>query len=229
MIIVSINNRSLLQKSAALFYKTYSLLQKKDLDNRPLYTCLLDILELNQRIHDYLASKANPDWPSQPRVPRGHPDGGQWTGPNTPDNDDDQPKRYIDDPPLESVYPELLILPLLRTPKIIASFQRLIQSIFQGKPRDWRLGDHKSYQKWTNRLEAGNWTAEKIDDTIKHGRAVPAPNKINQQNTATCYIDRQTGRFVVKDDVTKEILQVSRPGHKPESFSGGKNDPRYQD
>lgn len=49
--------------------------------------------------------------PDQPRVPAGHPDGGQWT-------DGNGGGHVINDPPIEEVYPELLILPLLRIPRI---------------------------------------------------------------------------------------------------------------
>lgn len=32
-----------------------------------------------QLVADRLERRYNPNWPSQPRVPRGDPDGGQWT------------------------------------------------------------------------------------------------------------------------------------------------------
>lgn len=35
---------------------------------------------LGQLLHERrLERRYNPNWPSQPRVPRGHPDGGRWT------------------------------------------------------------------------------------------------------------------------------------------------------
>ena len=53
--------------------------------------------------------------PNQPRVPAGHPDGGQWT------DGDDAP--VINGPPIEEVYPELLILPFLRIPRILNAWR----------------------------------------------------------------------------------------------------------
>jgi hypothetical protein len=97
-------------------------------------------------------------------------------------------------------------------PKLIAAwrawyFQREVS-------KTWKLGSHKSAKKWRNRLEKGDWTPEQITKTIQEGKAYPAPNKVFAPNTATCYI--RDGKFVVVDDVTNEVIQVSAPGYTPD-------------
>jgi RHS repeat-associated protein len=79
----------------------------------------------------------------------------------------------------------------------------------------WRLGIHKSATQWANRLAAGGWRPGDITRVIRQGDRAFAPNLVNPGNSATRFTDSATGRFVVRDDVTLEILQVSRPGFVP--------------
>jgi len=128
--------------------------------------------------------------PEQPRVPAGQPGGGQWT------DGDEAP--VINDPPIEEVYPEFLILPFLRIPKLLNA---------------WRL--------WAqSRRESRDWTPEEITNTIKYGKRFRALNKprmeLDPRATATRY--EYNGRYVVRDDQTGEILQVSGPNHTPSKF-----------
>ena len=62
-------------------------------------------------------------------------------------------------------------------------------------------------------MEQREWTPDKISTTIAKGKKSPAPNKVNKENTATRY--EHDGKFVVRDDKTKEILQVSGDDFKP--------------
>lgn len=71
----------------------------------------------------------------------------------------------------------------------------------------WKLGKHKSSQKWENRMESRKWTEQQITDTIKNGKKYPAPNNVNKGSEAARYDYK--GRFVVRDEMTKEILQIS--------------------
>ena len=71
----------------------------------------------------------------------------------------------------------------------------------------WVLGQHKSAIRWGNQLKKRDWTPEQITQTIKRGKKYKAPNKVNPENTATRY--EHNDRFVVQDDKTKEILQIS--------------------
>ena len=147
--------------------------------------------------------------PDQPRVPAGHPDGGQWT------DGDGAGVPTINDPPIEEVYPELLILPFLRIPRILSAWR--IWALRRRESREWTLGTFKSAKRWANQMESRNWTPEEISETIKNGRRFEAPNniriKIDPRATATRY--EYNGRYVVRDHQTGEILQISGPRHIP--------------
>lgn len=145
--------------------------------------------------------------PNQPRVPAGHPDGGQWT-----DGDDGAP--VINDPPVEEVYPELLILPFLRIPRILNAWR--VWALRRRESRQWSLGKFKSAKRWANQMEGRNWTPEDITETIRNGEKFEAsnmPRKHDPTASATRY--EYNGRYVVRDDQTGEILQISGPRHIP--------------
>jgi hypothetical protein len=78
----------------------------------------------------------------------------------------------------------------------------------------WNLGEHKSAQKFQNQMQKRGWTSEQIDEAISDGQQFRAPNKINPGNTATRYVHPTTGRSVVVDDVTREVLHVGGDGFK---------------
>ncbi|MET0155761.1 MAG: colicin E5-related ribonuclease [Rickettsiales bacterium] len=69
--------------------------------------------------------------------------------------------------------------------------------------------------KWRNQIEKGNWTPEKITRTIRYGERFKARNE-RTGGSATRY--ELEGNYVVRDDATGNILQVSRPGHMPKLF-----------
>ena len=153
----------------------------------------------------------------------GSPDGGQWIdtggGNGNTDSGGEGPFRDapdIDDPPLEPMYPEVLILPFLRAPRIIGALRAFISSRRRGA--GWTFGSFKSPKRWANQMEKRNWTPDEITSVIKKGNKYPAPNKVNPRNTAVRYEDPKTGRFVVRDEVTKEILQISGDKFIPSKF-----------
>ncbi len=78
---------------------------------------------------------------------------------------------------------------------------------------DWKLGDFKSEQRWQNQMTGRGWTLEEIDETIANGEQAPAPNRVHPENTATKYIDPKTGKSLVRDDITKEILHIGKAGY----------------
>ena len=119
-----------------------------------------------------------------------------------------EPYYPINDPPIEPVYPELLFLPFLRIPRLIAAWRAWV--LADRASREWRMADYKSQKRWANQLEKGNWPPEKITATIKYGKRYPARNEtVSPSRSATRY---QIGEeFLVVDDTTKEIIQVSRP------------------
>lgn len=125
--------------------------------------------------------------------------------------------RVIDDKPLEPVYPELFFFALLPIGRLYSAWQAY--SRVRSASKNWKLGSHKSALKWKNRMEKGDWTPKKITHTIKNGEAYPAPNKPFPSNTATRY--KLGDDFVVIDDMTNEVIQVSRPtqgGFRPNMF-----------
>lgn len=136
--------------------------------------------------------------PNQPRVPAGNHDGGQWT-------DEDGESDYPD--AIEEVYPESIfaLLPVGSAVRTVVSAGKVIK---------WTLGNHKSPQKWQNQMKARGWTEKKISETIAKGDRYPAKNKMTGGD-ATRFQDPKNGKFVVRDDVTGEILQVSDSNFVP--------------
>jgi hypothetical protein len=66
------------------------------------------------------------------------------------------------------------------------------------------------------RMVQGGWTKQDILDAIANGQVYPAINKATG-GAATEYVT-SSGKFVVIDNTTKQVLQVSRPGQLPNSL-----------
>lgn len=109
------------------------------------------------------------------------------------------------DLPVEPVYPELLMLPFLRGGNAVSVAWKLWLKANKRDP-EWTLGAHKKPDKWARQMEQRGWTPERISDTIRQGKQYSAPNHVNKSNAATRY--EYNGRYLVRDDRTKEILQV---------------------
>lgn len=80
----------------------------------------------------------------------------------------------------------------------------------------WVLGGGKSAQKWASQMAKRGWTSESITEAIKTGDQYPAQNLVNKANTATRYVHPSTGRSVVVDDATREVIHVGGDGFKYE-------------
>ena len=95
-------------------------------------------------------------------------------------------------------------------------FLRWLRGLKFGKAAKskWIFGTFKSKAKWLNQLSKRGWTPEQITEAITKGKSFNAVNKVNRGNSATRYIHPKTGKSVVIDDVTKEILHVGGPGFK---------------
>jgi hypothetical protein len=78
----------------------------------------------------------------------------------------------------------------------------------------WRLGEFKSATKWANQMATREWTPEQITEAIKHGARSPAPNRVHPGNSASAYTHPTTGRRLVIDDETGEILQLGGDGFR---------------
>jgi hypothetical protein len=58
------------------------------------------------------------------------------------------------------------------------------------------------------------WTADEITQTVQSGTAHAVTNKATG-GAATEFINPANGKFVVVDNATRQVLQVSGPGFSP--------------
>ena len=171
------------------------------------------IRECQRHPIDLFKSGYNPDEPRD--------DHGRWT--NGGESTASQEKEHPD--AIDSVYPIETVAAIIATlgsgaiPAAWESLATLLPegatAVEEGTDLEWTLGKYKSETTWANQMAKGNWTPEEITNTIADGEISAAPNKVYPSNTATRYTNPSTGRFVVRDDVNKEILQVSRDGFFP--------------
>ena len=77
-----------------------------------------------------------------------------------------------------------------------------------------KFGAGKSAAKWARQLLQRGWTESEIADAIANGKSVPATNNINPANGATRFISPSSGKSVVVDNVTGEVIHVGGPGFK---------------
>ena len=68
--------------------------------------------------------------------------------------------------------------------------------------------------KWTNQMEKRGWDSAQIDDAVNSGQQFPAPNKLNPSNGATRYVNPKTGKSVVIDNTTGQVIHVGGDGFK---------------
>ena len=165
------------------------------------------IRECQRHPIDLFKSGYNPDEPRD--------DHGRWT--NGGESTASQEKEHPD--AIDSVYPIETVAAIVATlgsgaiPAAWESLATLLPegatAVEAGTDLEWTLGKYKSATRWANQLAKRGWTPEEITDTIADGKTSEAPNFINKGNPATNYKNPTTGRFVVRDNITKEILQVS--------------------
>ncbi|WP_230531011.1 RHS repeat-associated core domain-containing protein [Microvirga roseola] len=79
---------------------------------------------------------------------------------------------------------------------------------------EWSLGKNHTEKQWSNRMNARGWTNEQITEAIRDGRQYSAPNNINPNNPATRYEHPVSGKSIVRDEVTKEIIHVGGQGFR---------------
>ena len=89
----------------------------------------------------------------------------------------------------------------------------LFHSVF---PRNikWKYGSFKSTTKWTSQMNKRGWTESQITEAINMGKKYKAINNVNKGHKASRYVHPKTGRSVVIDDITHELLQVGGNGFK---------------
>ena len=76
----------------------------------------------------------------------------------------------------------------------------------------WTLGGNHSAQQWQNKMRQRGWTPDQITEAIQQGQKFPAVNLVNSGNAATRFVHPTTGRSVVVDDVTREVIHVGGDG-----------------
>jgi hypothetical protein len=77
-----------------------------------------------------------------------------------------------------------------------------------------QFGAQKSATKWANQMARRGWTRKQIVEAIRKGEHFEAPNNINPGSGATRFVHPSTGRSVVQDSVTKEIIHVGGDGFR---------------
>nr|WP_257721635.1 RHS repeat-associated core domain-containing protein [Desulfomicrobium orale] len=92
--------------------------------------------------------------------------------------------------------------------------QCLIPRISQSSNYTWKFWAGKSPIKWSNQMQNRGWTHEQISEAIKYGKRYRATNLINKHHSATRYIHPKTGRSVVIDDITREVIHIVGDGYK---------------
>ncbi len=71
----------------------------------------------------------------------------------------------------------------------------------------WKFGEFKTLTKWNRQMAKRGWTDQQITEAM-NGEQFTAENLVNKSNTATRYVHPDSGRSVVIDDVTKEVIHV---------------------
>ena len=68
--------------------------------------------------------------------------------------------------------------------------------------------------KIARQMASRGWTTQEIVDTVQNGKTYSVLNKATG-GAATEYVNPASGKFVVVDNATKQVLQVSGPGFSP--------------
>ena len=75
-----------------------------------------------------------------------------------------------------------------------------------------RMGANHSAEQWQRTMRRRDWTADQIEEAIRNGQRFTAVNNINPANGATRCVHPTTGRSVVLDDATGEVIHVGGNG-----------------
>jgi hypothetical protein len=76
----------------------------------------------------------------------------------------------------------------------------------------WTLGRNHTPQQWQAKMAQRGWTTDQITEGIQNGPRFQAVNKVNAANSATRYVHPTTGRSVVVDNMTGEVVHVGGDG-----------------
>ena len=76
----------------------------------------------------------------------------------------------------------------------------------------WTLGGNHSPQQWQAKMVQRGWTGDQITEAMQNGQQFSAVNKVNAANPATRFVHPTTGRSVVVDNMTGEVIHVGGDG-----------------
>ena len=76
----------------------------------------------------------------------------------------------------------------------------------------WRFGSNHSATQWQNKMGQRGWTPDQITEAIQGGQKFPATNNIAPANGATRHVHPTTGRSVVVDHTTGEVIHIGGDG-----------------
>lgn len=76
----------------------------------------------------------------------------------------------------------------------------------------WVFGKNHSMQQWMNKMDKRGWTEQQISEALQASQQFTAQNLVNPGNPATRFVHPLTGRSVVIDEVTREIIHIGGDG-----------------
>lgn len=82
----------------------------------------------------------------------------------------------------------------------------------QTESRPWSWGGHKSSAKWRNQMAKRGWTEQQITEAVRDGKAFNAPNNVSPANGARRHVHPTTGRSIVVDAKSGELLHIGGDG-----------------
>ena len=80
-------------------------------------------------------------------------------------------------------------------------------------PPGWCFGSNHSAQQWQNKMQQRDWTPDRITEAIQGGQTFPPVNNVHPANAATRHVHPTTGRSVVIDDTTREVIHLGGDGY----------------
>ena len=96
--------------------------------------------------------------------------------------------------------------------EFVVEFREKMHEVSTSGAPNWKLGSNHSAQQWQNKMTQRGWTPDQITEAIQNGKQFPALNLVDPSNAATRYIHPNTGRSVVLDNVTEEVIHVGGDG-----------------
>ena len=79
-------------------------------------------------------------------------------------------------------------------------------------PPPWTLGRNHSFRRWAGMMARRGRTDHQIDEALAGGTTFPATNQVNPGNKARRYVHPTTGRSLVLDEITREVIHVGGDG-----------------